>query len=68
MPRTKGALEHSEFQRSRIVGQYKGGHSQCRISKHLSMSLVTVNRVIMKCSREGRTCTASRLFHAGATD
>ena len=40
MPRTKGVVDHSEFQRGRIVGQQEGGISQRKISENLSLLLL----------------------------
>ena len=51
MPRTKGALEHSEFKQGRIVGQYDGGLGQRKISENLSITLTTVNSAIVNCTR-----------------
>ena len=39
MPRTKGALDLSEFMRGQIVGQHEGGLSQRKISENLSILL-----------------------------
>ena len=41
---------------------YEGRHSQYKISIDLSIPLAAVNRMIVKCTSEGR-CTASRSGH-----
>ena len=68
MPWTKRALEVFKFQQSHIVGQYQDELSQCKISENLSISLSTVNRVIVKFNREGKKCTASWLGPPGLSD
>ena len=65
MPQTKAALQLSKFLRGCIVGQCEGGISQRYISKNLSIPLATVNRVIVKCTRVGMKCTASRSCRQG---
>ena len=67
MPWTKGALELFKFQRDHIVGQYEGRLSQRKVSKNLSLKLATVNRVIDKCSREGKKFTDFCSAHPGSS-
>ena len=42
------------------MGHYGGGLSEQKISQNLSIPLPTVNKVIVKCTRGGEKCTASR--------
>ena len=53
------------------MGQYEGRLCQHNISKKLSIfsiPLATVDRVIVRCTREGKKCTASRSGRLGPLD
>ena len=68
MPRIKGAIELSEFQRGRIADQYEGGFIQRKIFKNLSNHQATVDRVIVKFTREVMKYTACRSGRSGSSD
>ena len=68
MPKSKGALNLSEFQQGRIVGQQEGGLSQQKISEKLSIKVSIVNRVIVQFTREGKECTSTHPSRPGPLD
>ena len=68
MPRRKGALEFSDYQPGYIIGLYKGGLSQRKISENLSIPLFTLNRLIIEFNRETKECTVSRSGRPGPSD
>ena len=68
MPGTKRVLELSVFQRGDIVAQYEGRLCHHIIYWNLSIPLAAINRVIVKCTRDGKKCTASPSGRPGQSD
>ena len=64
MSRPNGAFDLSGFQQDCVFGQHESGLSQQKISEKLTIPLITINRVIVQFTREGKECIST---HPGLT-
>ena len=68
MPQTKEAIERFVFLHGSTADQYEGRLIQSKMSNDLLLKPDSVNRGIVKSTREDKKCTASLSRHPGPSD